>query len=538
MGDILDKLSYKYDPVSHACTISIQLDSNIALQSKAYPAPSAANTINVYSLPGLSVWPFLKGNGWYTGYYTKEYCMSEEYGYAWYALESWGSIDNKNLQVTIVDYDKLRKETPEYEQQILYFDELPRYAGVRVVPRDSRDGSGKFLGWICFREPTEELPTPDNERNRALVETSFPMASREIFIEPLRELFNVEGCMDIERRNAIDGIRNAVAEMKTADGQMPCTALKSAAFYEKPVFLLEQALRVPEAAKELQDLIARLKGDYKNRFIRRVVSNFFAMLYFTFEALHEKMSEITDSPDVYLVGNGARLFNKEWMTKQYYNSIERYIKDCICEICKDDRKNLVPNIIVHPVDSDAKTESAQGMLITNGNSMNGVPMTMISGIGLSVRHSLNGNICKVTIPADGLFYNQSEDDSLVKQFLKADPRDIITCSVDAGELREKMGKFLDDLNYNIFDGSLSTNDLDWAEIGMRTSDRMLKAFKRQVIQPPLFCALVETGWCLFQKPGAGYAYNAQCLQPEKACLGGTLCTDLQKPYQRRCGSIL
>lgn len=328
----------------------------------------------------------------------------------------------------------------------------------------------------------------DSRNFKVLAESSFKIASREIFLKPLKELLSQSDSPEIVN------LRNTISRMKV-NGRRPCALLGRNPFpSDEAPRLIEQALRDANMTAALQSGIARLASKDNHSFLQKVVSGIFAVFYFMLETLKDQLKETTGDVNIILVGNGARIFDDAWIQRGFKDAIESYVKKYIKE-CRCD-PHLQVNIT--SVDNDtAKTEAANGLLIAQGVGLESVPATVLSGFEVVMSYTLNNENNSSTIPGDGYFYNADDRAGIIN--LLMDPSNnarVTDCGIGTQDLAKRIKPFVDALRSEIFNGLMLVNPTrrpDWKKITMETKQKIIKTINEdKLILSPLFTAMVET----------------------------------------------
>ncbi len=328
----------------------------------------------------------------------------------------------------------------------------------------------------------------DSGHFKVLAESSFKIASREIFLKPLIELLSQSDAPQIVK------LCNTISEMPV-NGRRPCALLGKKPFpSDEAPRLIEQALRDANMTAALQSGIARLASKDNHSFLQKVVSGIFAVFYFMLDTLKDHLKKSEGDVNIILVGNGARIFDDAWIQRGYKDAITSYVKKYIRE-CRCD-PDLQVNIT--PVDNaTAKTEAANGLLIAQGVDLESVPATVLSGFEVVMSYILNGENHGRTISGDEYFYKADDSNGVIN--LLMDPSNnarVTDCGIKTQDLEKRIKPFVDALRNEIFSGLMLVNPTlqpDWRKITMETKQKIIKTINDdKLILSPLFTAMVET----------------------------------------------
>lgn len=173
---------------------------------------------------------------------------------------------------------------------------------------------------------------------KQLFQTSVPIASRRLFIEPLMDLVRKDSSIQ-------EFISNAAPEYADVSNLLdPNDAPKLQS-------LLEQYLLLN--GDELIKKVDAVGGDDVSNFKNKIIVGFYGILFYTMNILQSKQDEFNNLIKVQLTGNGAKLYN--WIPNSEKNAIVNKLVQTL-----NMQNGATINICFDS--NNAKTETSRGLL--------------------------------------------------------------------------------------------------------------------------------------------------------------------------------
>lgn len=173
---------------------------------------------------------------------------------------------------------------------------------------------------------------------KQLFQTSVPIASRRLFIEPLMDLVRKDSSIQ-------EFISNAAPEYSEISNLLePNDAPKLQS-------LLEQYLLLN--GDELIKKVDAVGGEDVSKFKNKIIVGFYGILFYTMNILQSKQDEFNDLIKVQLTGNGAKLYN--WIPNSEKTAIVNKLVQTL------NMKNGA-TINISFDSNNAKTETSRGLL--------------------------------------------------------------------------------------------------------------------------------------------------------------------------------
>ena len=173
---------------------------------------------------------------------------------------------------------------------------------------------------------------------KQLFQTSVPIASRRLFIEPLMDLVRKDSSIQ-------EFISNAAPEYADVSNLLdPNDAPKLQS-------LLEQYLLLN--GDELIKKVDAVGGEDVSKFKNKIIVGFYGILFYTMNILQSKQDEFNNLIKVQLTGNGAKLYN--WIPNSEKNAIVNKLVQTL-----NMQNGATINICFDS--NNAKTETSRGLL--------------------------------------------------------------------------------------------------------------------------------------------------------------------------------